>query len=86
MSSRVIVPDDKLSLAIGKSGQNVRLAARLTGWKIEVKAESSVAIAETQTQTPEYELTELSDDDAFQNLEELEEISIDMSDDLEPLD
>ena len=36
-SSRVIVPDDKLSLAIGKNGQNVRLAARLTGWKIEVK-------------------------------------------------
>ena len=41
-SSRVIVPDDKLSLAIGKGGQNVRLAARLTGWKIDVKPESSV--------------------------------------------
>jgi len=39
-SSRVIVPDDKLSLAIGKSGQNVRLAAKLTGWKIDVKSES----------------------------------------------
>jgi len=37
-SSRAIVPDDKLSLAIGKSGQNVRLAARLTGWKIDVKS------------------------------------------------
>jgi N utilization substance protein A len=36
----VIVPDDQLSLAIGKSGQNVRLAARLTGWKIDVKSES----------------------------------------------
>lgn len=39
-SSRVIVPDDKLSLAIGKSGQNVRLAAKLTNWKIDVKSES----------------------------------------------
>jgi len=39
-SSKVIVPDDKLSLAIGKSGQNVRLAAKLTGWKIDVKSES----------------------------------------------
>ncbi|MBT8490632.1 MAG: transcription termination/antitermination protein NusA [Deltaproteobacteria bacterium] len=36
-SMEVIVPDDQLSLAIGKSGQNVRLAARLTGWKIDVK-------------------------------------------------
>lgn len=39
-TSRVIVPDDKLSLAIGKSGQNVRLAAKLTGWKIDVKSET----------------------------------------------
>ena len=37
---RVIVPDDQLSLAIGKEGQNARLAARLTGCKIDIKAES----------------------------------------------
>ena len=75
-SSRVIVPDDKLSLAIGKNGQNVRLAARLTGWKIEVKPESSVA--SQVVKEPEYELTELNDDDAFEglsDLEDLEEIS-----------
>ncbi len=75
-SSRVIVPDDKLSLAIGKNGQNVRLAARLTGWKIEVKPESSVVSQEIKE--PEYELTELNDDDAFEglsDLEDLEEIS-----------
>jgi len=36
----VIVDDDQLSLAIGKKGQNVRLAARLTGWKIDVRSES----------------------------------------------
>ncbi len=39
-SMEVIVPDDQLSLAIGRSGQNVRLAVRLTGWKIDVKNES----------------------------------------------
>ncbi len=41
-TSLAVVPDDKLSLAIGKSGQNVRLAARLTNWKIDVKAKSTV--------------------------------------------
>lgn len=40
--SKVVVPDDKLSLAIGKEGQNVRLAARLTGWKIDVKPQSEI--------------------------------------------
>lgn len=40
-SCRVIVPDDQLSLAIGKEGQNARLAARLTGWKIDIKPESA---------------------------------------------
>ena len=39
---RVIVPDDQLSLAIGKEGQNARLAARLTGYKIDIKPESQV--------------------------------------------
>lgn len=42
-SAMAIVPDDKLSLAIGRSGQNARLAVRLTGWKIDVKSESAVA-------------------------------------------
>lgn len=39
----VVVPDDQLSLAIGRQGQNVRLASRLTGWKIDVKSESRYA-------------------------------------------
>lgn len=39
-SARVVVPDNQLSLAIGKEGQNVRLAARLTGWKIDIKSEN----------------------------------------------
>ena len=40
-SAMAVVPDDKLSLAIGRSGQNARLAVRLTGWKIDVKSESA---------------------------------------------
>lgn len=39
-SMEVVVPDDQLSLAIGKKGQNVRLASRLTGWNLEVRSES----------------------------------------------
>lgn len=38
--ARVLVPEDQLSLAIGKGGQNVRLAAKLTGWKIDVRSQS----------------------------------------------
>jgi len=39
--ARVVVPDDQLSLAIGKDGQNVRLAAKITGWKIDIKGDGS---------------------------------------------
>jgi N utilization substance protein A len=42
-SAFVVVPDNQLSLAIGKSGQNVRLAARLTGWRIDIRSDSQVA-------------------------------------------
>ena len=37
------VPDDQLSLAIGKEGQNARLAAKLTGWRIDIKSQSQAA-------------------------------------------
>lgn len=40
-TAMAVVPDDKLSLAIGRKGQNARLAVRLTGWKIDVKSESA---------------------------------------------
>jgi len=45
-SLEMIVPDDQLSLAIGKKGQNVRLAAKLTGWKIDIMSETRAAEAE----------------------------------------
>jgi N utilization substance protein A len=42
----IVVADDQLSLSIGKRGQNVRLAAKLIGWKIDIKSESRAAEAE----------------------------------------
>ncbi|MFH0863505.1 MAG: transcription termination factor NusA [Candidatus Gottesmanbacteria bacterium] len=44
-TATAIVPDDQLSLAIGKNGQNVRLAAKLTGWKIDIKGKSEMESA-----------------------------------------
>lgn len=73
--ARVIVPDYQLSLAIGKEGQNARLAAKLTGWKIDIKSESQMAEI-----YPDYDQNEMSlnqdylDDGTgdFDNLEALE--------------
>lgn len=48
----VVVPDDQLSLAIGKEGQNARLAAKLTGWKIDIKGESFVTEEELAEDVP----------------------------------
>lgn len=62
-SARVIVPDDKLSLAIGKSGQNVRLAAKLTGWRIDVKSESKAQAEELDAPKVEEEIISLDDID-----------------------
>ena len=53
-TATVIVPDDQLSLAIGKEGQNARLAARLTGWRIDIQAESSVGVAPEKEAEPEF--------------------------------
>jgi N utilization substance protein A len=39
-AARVVVPDFQLSLAIGKEGQNARLAARLTGWRIDIRSDN----------------------------------------------
>jgi N utilization substance protein A len=59
-SAMAVVPDDKLSLAIGRDGQNARLAARLTGWKIDVKAASS---PEAQALLAEVEEEEQADEE-----------------------
>ena len=70
-SCLAVVPDDKLSLAIGKNGQNVRLAAKLTGWKIDVKAKSvvpSLDLVEESDFEAEGNYENLFDDDAFGDL------------------
>jgi N utilization substance protein A len=56
-SMEVIVPDDQTSLAIGKRGQNVRLAVKLTGWKIDIKSKSE---AEGEAEKTLEQLTQIS--------------------------
>ncbi len=62
-SCRVTVPDDQLSLAIGKEGQNARLAARLTGYKIDIKPQS---YQDTEDEAPVDEAMEEAAEDAFE--------------------
>ena len=64
-SCRVIVPDSQLSLAIGKEGQNARLAARLTGWKIDVKPYSSLVKSDVEDIPEEDEPAAPTDDSLF---------------------
>ncbi len=64
--ARVIVPDYQLSLAIGKEGQNARLAAKLTGWKIDIKSESQMAEI-----YQEFSETEENDDLGSDQMEEV---------------
>ena len=52
----VIVPDDQLSLAIGREGQNARLAARLTGWRVDIRSETEFAKEETDSPYEEEEV------------------------------
>lgn len=70
-SARAIVPDDKLSLAIGKSGQNVRLAAKLTNWKIDVKSVSQSIDPTTNDKS----LDSITDGDANRVKSNFEDIS-----------
>src|SRR5947199_8051490 len=53
----VIVPDDQLSLAIGKEGQNARLAARLTGWRVDIRSETEFAKEEAELGYEEEEVS-----------------------------
>ena len=73
----VVVPDDQLSLAIGREGQNVRLAHKLTGWKIDIKSVSQMEKAEAANfrnyeETPQKaeDDEELQDDELQQEIEE----------------
>ncbi len=77
-SFRMIVPDNQLSLAIGKEGQNARLAAKLTGWKIDIKSQSQMAelsdmvdeegnvVEYVQVETPVYDSFTMDFDNSLQ--------------------
>lgn len=64
--ARALVPDDQLSLAIGKGGQNVRLAAKLTGWKIDVRSDKTEGVIASPEDDaiakPAEEVTSLSEE------------------------
>lgn len=62
--ARVVVPDYQLSLAIGKEGQNARLAAKLTSWKIDIKSESQM---EELIASGEYEYNDYVEDGDYEN-------------------
>lgn len=84
-TAEVIVPDNQLSLAIGREGQNARLAARLTGWRIDLKSfsevleqedgeetdspEENIATEALESTTPEKVISELEDDVAGSDIE-----------------
>jgi N utilization substance protein A len=85
----VIVPDDQLSLAIGRQGQNVRLASKLVGWKIDVKSETTYAKLmqegyQTLIEIPglDEKLADLLYQEGFTSAEELAEATVE---DLAPL-
>ena len=76
--ARVVVPDEKLSLAIGKEGQNARLAARLTDYKIDIKSESQAEEDEYYDDEYDEEYSEeedgiVTDEEVSAAIEELEE-------------
>ena len=69
----VVVPDDQLSLAIGREGQNVRLAHKLTGWKIDIKSVSQMEKAEAQNMSNYEEPEEDNYDDSEEEVDELQQ-------------
>jgi N utilization substance protein A len=71
----VIVHDQQLSLAIGKEGQNARLAARLTGWSIDIRSESQEADGDVELEDIE---TDVTDEIVVETIEVVE---IDVADD-----
>ncbi|MDQ7825040.1 MAG: transcription termination factor NusA [Candidatus Eremiobacteraeota bacterium] len=71
-SAFVVVPDHQLSLAIGKEGQNVRLAAKLTGWKIDIKSESQYGTMKEELEAKAAEMARLKAEEEARKKAELE--------------
>ncbi len=73
-SAKIVVPDHQLSLAIGKEGQNARLSAKLTGWRIDIKSETQAKqinfIQQEESAEDEAEQMKKAFEDAFKDLQE----------------
>lgn len=75
---KVTVPDGQLSLAIGNKGQNARLAAKLTGWKIDIRPESGFYGEEEEPAAPAVKAEENQEEDAQQDIKPKREINNDI--------
>lgn len=82
----VIVPDYQLSLAIGKKGQNVRLAARLTGFKIDIRPESEVEFVDESDEEDDTEADESAEAASFESEAEDGDVEVEDADDAEAAD
>ena len=74
--AQVIVPDDQLSLAIGKAGQNARLAAKLTNWKIDIKSESQFREMIQELQSNGEEKEEAESEEVAEDVENVDETNV----------
>lgn len=81
-SAKIVVPDHQLSLAIGKEGQNARLSAKLTGWRIDIKSETQARETNFLADEPET-VTEIAEEAAEETVEE-ELDALDAIDAIEP--
>lgn len=77
----VVVPDDQLSLAIGREGQNVRLAHKLTNWKIDIKSVSQMEQAESQN-VNNYEYEEEVEETAVEDVVDPEELQAEIEEEM----
>jgi transcription termination/antitermination protein NusA len=86
--THVLVAEDQLSLAIGKEGQNVRLAARLTGWKIDIKdkAKYDPAAEDAKFIAVRAKHQQEEDEREFEELEKIEQLHLDQADEYEELE
>ena len=82
----VIVPDYQLSLAIGKKGQNVRLAARLTGFKIDIRPESEVEFVDESDEEDDTEADESAEAASFESEAADGDVEVEDADDAEAAD
>lgn len=84
-SAKIVVPDHQLSLAIGKEGQNARLSAKLTGWRIDIKSETQARETNFLADEPET-VTEIAEDAAEEAVAEIAEEELDALDAIDAIE